>query len=130
MPAFDTLLFTVFFYSCCSWLLVILIFLVIFRCILNSGSTVLNPNVVICSSNEFPEYVEMKIGCRHFRLSANVIGMSSLIFARRCGFGCGIVDHNCNLLEVKPLILSINFSLTCMNVSLRVYIHIFDCSCV
>ncbi|VDK81696.1 unnamed protein product [Litomosoides sigmodontis] len=37
---------------------------------------------------------------KHFRLSANMIGMSSLIFARRCGFGCGIVDHNCNLLEL------------------------------
>ncbi|CAG9538106.1 unnamed protein product [Cercopithifilaria johnstoni] len=37
---------------------------------------------------------------KHFRLNANVIGMSSLIFARRCGFGCGIDDHNCNLLEL------------------------------
>uniref|UniRef100_A0A1I7W0I8 Telomerase reverse transcriptase n=1 Tax=Loa loa TaxID=7209 RepID=A0A1I7W0I8_LOALO len=37
---------------------------------------------------------------KHFRLSANLIGMSFLISARSCGFGCGIDDHNCNLLEL------------------------------
>ncbi|VDM11587.1 unnamed protein product [Wuchereria bancrofti] len=37
---------------------------------------------------------------KHFRLNASVIGTSSLVFARRFGFGCGIDDHNCNLLEL------------------------------
>nr|CRZ23987.1 Bm9653 [Brugia malayi] len=37
---------------------------------------------------------------KHFRLNASVIGTSSLVFARRFGFGCGIDNHNCNLLEL------------------------------
>ncbi|OZC10384.1 hypothetical protein X798_02691 [Onchocerca flexuosa] len=37
---------------------------------------------------------------KHFRLNANVIGMSSLIFARQYGFRCRIDDHNCNLSEL------------------------------
>ncbi|VBB25414.1 unnamed protein product [Acanthocheilonema viteae] len=37
---------------------------------------------------------------KHFRLNADEIGISSLISARRYGFGCGIDDHNCNLLEL------------------------------
>ncbi|KAM3725533.1 Telomerase reverse transcriptase [Dirofilaria immitis] len=37
---------------------------------------------------------------KHFRLNANVIGMSSLIFARRYGFRCEIDNHNCNLSEL------------------------------
>ncbi|VDN81562.1 unnamed protein product [Brugia pahangi] len=37
---------------------------------------------------------------KHFRLNASVIGTSSLVFARRFGFGCEIDDHNCNLLEL------------------------------
>ncbi|KAM3726113.1 Telomerase reverse transcriptase [Dirofilaria immitis] len=42
-----------------------------------------------------------KLDYRHFRLNANVIGMSSLIFARRYGFRCGIDNHNCNLSEFE-----------------------------
>lgn len=50
---------------------------------------------------------------RHFRLHASVIGMSSLMFARRFGFSCGINEHNCNLFEVQRFILSIFFFYVC-----------------